>query len=549
MANGVDAKFCFVTEWVDEGDFKRRWPSAQKLSFSTDERDAAPQWFKGEAVLVAEYFRIRHKRKKLYGLRSTDGAESVAYEEDLANQGVVVKDDVAYQVQPDGVGVEVARVVNEDVDEMPYVERYVLNGVEVLEKPGKYGWTGSMIPVVRTEGKGFWYKGKWWTFSLIRLARDPAKLLCFARTTEAEMIGNGSKTPYIGAEGQFDKHEAEWATVNKTARAYIEYKAEVEGLPGQLLPPPQRLPFEPPINSLEVCAESARRAIQAAVGTSPLPTNAQKMNDKSGIALQQIQEQTELGSYHLVGNYLRAIERTGMIIDEQLAGTYDTPRSIPVMGQDNKAGQLMVNAPTEDAETGEQVTHKWGDGAHTVIVSTGKSFTTEREEGKEIAGSINTPEMLMAAISGNPKAAAISANAFRLLDAGVYVDNIADIIDPQEKEGNPAAKVAEMQGQLQQAQQVVQALEAQAAQLQQQLQQAQAANETKLAIAAQNNETKLVIEEMRAMLKESEAALKAQIEEMRTAGRSAEQRAAQAHEVGMEGLRAANAPEPEEEQV
>jgi hypothetical protein len=43
-----------------------------------------------------------------------------------------------------------------------------------------------------------------------------------------------------------------------------------------------RQPYEPPIQAFEIGAESARRGIQAAMGWSALPTDAQRINNKSG---------------------------------------------------------------------------------------------------------------------------------------------------------------------------------------------------------------------------------------------------------------------------
>lgn len=52
-----------------------------------------------------------------------------------------------------------------------------------------------------------------------------------------------------------------------------------------ILPPPERQQFTPNFQEYEVAKDSCRRAIQAAMGISPLPTAAQRDNEKSGIAI------------------------------------------------------------------------------------------------------------------------------------------------------------------------------------------------------------------------------------------------------------------------
>jgi hypothetical protein len=96
---------------------------------------------------------------------------------------------------------------------------------------------------------------------------------------------------------------------------------EVEGLtdtmpPGVPAEFPQRNPFVPEIERLEMLAEACRRAIQAAMGISPLPTSAQRKNEKSGIALKEMARSEAQGSFHFVDAYEMAITRTGAILEE-----------------------------------------------------------------------------------------------------------------------------------------------------------------------------------------------------------------------------------------
>lgn len=537
-ANGADMRWCFVLDTMTLADFRRKYPRAEQKSFSQETMDSAPAWFKGEdSMQVAEYWVIETERRTLLAIDMVDGSKQLVYQDELKEQGLIAGNGALFG--PDNVQLgTIARTREEDV---PKVVQYITNGVEIL---AENQWDGMSIPIVFCWGQEFWYEGKRLLYSLVRLARDPAKLLDYARSTQLELAGLSPKTPWMGVAGQFDGFEDQWKSINTTPHAFIEYNAKVDADPSMTLGPPVRVPYDPPIQALEVLAESARRAIQSAMGLQSLPTSAQRQNEKSGIALKRIADQQMQGSYHLKDNYLRALERTGRILNELLDKTYDTARHVATMGEDEKRRALVVNADTVDQESGEPTKYEWGGSEHSVIIKTGNNYADQRQEANEFAMQLASPEMVMAGLQ-NQKAAAVVAKAIRLRNGGAIMNSIADDFDPQEKDGNPAQMLAEAQGQLQQAQQVVQALNAHAAELEKQLQAAQAGNETKLAIAAQNNETKLVIEELKAAIKESEANMKAQMAAMAQEGRSAEQRAAQAHEVGMEGMRAAQMPEPQ----
>src|SRR6185312_7156351 len=57
-ADYSDQKKCFVLDVMRKSDFARNYPKAQKRSFTGDDMQAAPDWFDGEGIVVAEYWRI-----------------------------------------------------------------------------------------------------------------------------------------------------------------------------------------------------------------------------------------------------------------------------------------------------------------------------------------------------------------------------------------------------------------------------------------------------------------------------------------------------------
>ena len=441
--DGIDQQYCFVEEDWDYRRFKRTFPKAQLKGFSGEFHKQAPSWVREHSVRVAEYWTIDYEQRTLllFGDRQ---APTVAFEDELRERPKAILDQ---------------RVVD-----IPRVHQYWTNGVELLTRPGQAKrtlWPGKYIPIVWCLGKVLYVDegagARRVILSMTRLARDPYMLYCYYRSRESELVGLSPLVPYFAAKGTLD-------TVNKQALAdspykaipVVEYEPVVDTAPGVVLPPPQQIRWEPPIQALEVGAEGARRAIQAAMGVSPMPTIAQRHNQKSGRALEQIEATEQKGSFHFVDHYRDMVEATGVLVEDLMDKVYDSARDVGVRKADDTAEIVRINDPHAE----DPIDTK---GEYAVTVSAGPSFESERREAADFA------ESLMQI----PAAAArVMDLIVKLRNLGPIGDQIAERLTPPEfrqagKDGKPdagqlARSLAEAQQQLQQLQQA-------AAQMQQQL--------------------------------------------------------------------------------
>ena len=110
-------------------------------------------------------------------------------------------------------------------------------GVDVLEEreiPGRF------IPVFRsTATKSTSTAGD--PVGVVRWAKDPQRMYNYWMTAATEEVSLRPKTPFIGAEGQFEGYETQWAQANNRSFAFLQYKpTTVDGLP---VPPPARQPM------------------------------------------------------------------------------------------------------------------------------------------------------------------------------------------------------------------------------------------------------------------------------------------------------------------
>lgn len=400
-----DARGVFELDPVSEEDFKREYPDAELTGFADEDGSIKQDWLQDKKVLKAAYWKIVTKRVK--------GAT--------------------------GRWVDKKTVV-----------QYVTNGVEILEEnpqPGKEIPIVPMVGLQRFEKDGSTVKRK--IYALASFALDAQKSLAYFESLEAEQAGLTPKIPWVGYVGQFETDSDAWENSTKVPRAMLQVDVVVDGA-GGALPLPQRQSFT--FQSLEVEKESARRAIQAAMATSPLPTQAQRQNEKSGVALSKISAAASLGSYHFVSSLEMGITRAGRIVDSWISVTYDTKREMHLRQADEKRIPVTLNADQAD-EDGEKNTI--GDESHDVTIGVAPSNDSEREAASDFLDLLIT-NLEKIPPPGSPQAKLL-AMAIKMKQLGPMGDAMAEIISPEEQ-GKPVPP--EAQQAIQQRDQQLKALHA-----------------------------------------------------------------------------------------
>ncbi len=449
-----DAKYLFYLQGYSRLEFAREFPDAEFRDFTPQLQARAPNWISSDCqrIQVAEYWMVEPIVKTLTQYRLPSGQAASFYDDELA------------KVPPGSVRTQ------EREEAVPSVCMYVTNGLELLRKPGqrtsKVAWAGKYLPFVSCLGmviyvdEGSGPKRK--LMSLTRLARDPYMLYCYYRTCEAEVVGMTPKIPYFIRRGSLKPDQL--TLLQKSLHepvAVIEVESFMDGFP-QGAPPefPQRNPYEPMIQQLEVGAEAARRAIQAAMGISPLPTQALRHNEKSGIALQQIESSQQKGSFHFIDHYEAMLQHSGVIAEDLMDKVYDTARDVGVRDARDQASTMRINDPSVAGP--KALASIAGD--HVVTIKAGPSFESQRLEGASFVDSLVTNLQQVAATAGPPAAAAILGLGIKLKNLGELGDEMYKIITPpqfQQQDGqppDPRQLMAQLQSLQQENQQLKQAM-------------------------------------------------------------------------------------------
>jgi hypothetical protein len=390
-ATSVDWNRAFITDLYSERKYKKLWPGADLAGFSTDEgRDeAAALWFVDKQIRVAEWWTRDEVAAKL--LKLSDG--TLLQEETYLKVG---EDGFSLKDILDAQGVTVAG----DRETRTYkVKQRIISGTEILETNE---WKGKYIPIVPVYGDEINVNGKRYFQSLVRFAKDPARMFNYWRTASTELVALAPKAPFIGAVDQFVTDSAKWQTANTASHPYIEYDM-VQGAP-----PPQRQAFAGvPAGALQE-ALNASDDMKNIMGLHDASLGA-KSNETSGRAIIARQREGDVSTFNFMDNLTRAIEHTGAILVDLIPKHYDVARIVrcikedgstyavpvnqpvvpapPQQGQQQMPGQMQEQfkpaPPGADQDPSMQDMVKIFDlttGKYDVTVAAGPSFTTRREE-------------------------------------------------------------------------------------------------------------------------------------------------------------------------
>ena len=327
-----DGEFAFVTSWVTAKEFERLYPKA-KATYGADDFVGGtfpdPEWVRGDgedrAYLVAEYFYKDHEDVEIVLL--VDG--SVARKDEL-NGADVVRD-------------ERGEPVTRTLDQVT-IKWCKLSGAEVLEKQNWNGRYIPLIPVIGKELQPFESERRW--VGVIGPAKDAQRMYNYAASSAIEMAALEPKAPFVGAEGQFEGHEAEWGQANNRSFPYLEYKPTT--VDGNLSPPPQRMQVDvsrlgPSMQLLQ----SADQFIQSATAVFDPGLGRQNSKERSGRAILANREQSEAANSHFVQNLADiSMPYEARIILDLIPQIYDREgRICQMLDMEDKSEQVMVNAP------------------------------------------------------------------------------------------------------------------------------------------------------------------------------------------------------------
>jgi hypothetical protein len=325
QGDGSDAKRCAIVLDVPRAEFDRKYPgklAACQSTVNTLGNQIQPGWMTESMVRVVEFYYFDYKTATLYllGDGTTTTTEPPA--------GTVVQ--------------------NKRQTLIPQLKWVKACAGAVLERTDiMCQW----IPVFPVWGEELDIQGKVIRKGIIRDAKDPAQMYNFWMTSATEEVSLRPKTPFIGAEGQFEGHEKKWAQANSKSFAFLEYKpVSVDGV---LAPPPQRSPMaDVPAGMLQMALHAADN-IKAVTGLFDSSLGA-RGNATSGVQERQQQRQGDVANFHFIDNLHRSIRHCGRCLVDMIPHYYDAARVVEIMRENGQVESMPINQPAVN-EAGQPV--------------------------------------------------------------------------------------------------------------------------------------------------------------------------------------------------
>lgn len=440
-ADYSDMRYAFVVDYITKAEFKRRFGEKVTITdFDADLMAQAPQWVSDNRVVIAQYWRIESEYRTKYLVARADGTTEALYKDEY-------------------IEAEGDEILTKRECETRKVTMCLTNGVETWDKTE---WKGQWIPIVPFFGKEMYVDMGGGTkkilLSLVRFAREPYMAYCAIRSIQAEYAAMLPKVTHVMYEGQ-QNTGTDWKHIHKVPTAYATVLPTLPDLAaGTILPLPQLLQKDAQaIAILDNLAESYKRSIQASMGLMPLPTEAQRPNQKSGIALQKIESQYQKGSFHFLDNFERGVYRLGVIIDDLLPEIESDPMEVGIRKADDTHEVVRINEPMQGKD-GQMITHTYGEGNFGVTISTGPSFESQREEAAMFLDTLIAN--LQAIPAPPPIQAELLSLAIRLKNLGPLGDQMAELLAPNKNGQNiPPQVKAQMDQMAQMVQQLTQQLQ------------------------------------------------------------------------------------------
>ena len=462
-----DAPYCFIISKIKKEEFKKRYSKVDITGWDSI-GEGIGNWFGDDYIVVAEYFKCDYE----YVTR-TEGDQTREYRKKK-------------------------------------ITWYKLCGNAVLSEKE---WLGSYIPVIAIMGQEVDIDGKKEFISLTRFAKDPQKFFNYAKSCEAEVLGLAPKSPWLIAEGQQEGNERMWKEANTVAYSALVYKPIT--LNGQAVPPPQRIPSAQVPTGLANAAATASEDMKETIGLWSANLGASG-NETSGKAINARARQGSTSNFHFYDNTNKALKYLGKILLELIPKVYTGPRMIRIMGEDHKEEIVRVNQQYN--RNGKDVIYDLTAGQYDIVMDSGPSYASRRQEVEENLGGLmqKLPPEMGAAIAD------IYVRNMDFPDSSAMADRLRNMVPPQalKKEGDnkiDPAMVQQMGQTIQQQQQLMQQMDNTIQQMTKELADKDKDREVQIDKAILDNETKVLIEQMKVMsndLKASQAMYSKQVKNM-----------------------------------
>lgn len=396
-----DALYAFYVWHMDKEEFKATYPEAQ----TTDWPDAAKQriqgtsaaaWFdfNNNLIQLAEYWRKRPITREIVQLvdgRIVDAdalpvisPPTPELAQAVAQRGLVLG--LSEKSTPENPLYEIPVAINRVTDEemrrkvKSYeVERFVMNGSEILKGPQK--WAGKYIPLVPCYGIVSNILGQEIVRGRVRKGKDAQRAYNYAYSQAIEVASNSPKdffwlTPEMASGDNVREGLENMNTSQNPVNFYTHDPDVPQG--------PVKAPGPVVQEALLTVMQKSEQDIFTSIGGGATPQDATAADNRSGEAVKEQRIDQEKGQSVYFSNYIKSRQYTGKILVDLIPRIYTTQQQVRIIKPDGSEDFVTVNEPDIDLESAEkQTVMDLSQAKFDVTVDVGPAYASQRESAQE----------------------------------------------------------------------------------------------------------------------------------------------------------------------
>ena len=465
--DGSDADWAFVGVDMSWDRYKAEYPSSarkqNRVTNASDEEwktfpDEAPGWFTSEGetriVRVCEYWYTERESVELFHLSDGRAVPQDALEAEIAKGLTQELDDDQKPVS--------------HTDVQKQIKWCKLDGLQVIDETD---WPGHYIPIIKVLGEELQpYDNERRCEGIVRPMIDPCRGNNYVASKFVERVGLAPMSPWMMAAGQDEGYEDEYNASSTRALSRLHYNQK--DVNQAMAPPPFRTDVRSEIQDL---AFGVQMFSQFITSTSVVPETAlgnTQPGVKSGRMARLLIDQATQGTSNFLDNLVRSMRHEARIINDLLYPIYGRPgRLARMMNPQGEMSAVIVGQPFtlqgegpqarpipvppgQDAPDA-QIYKLTPDAEFNVAVKVSKNFNTRREEEAAQLGEI---------IAADPQQMQVIGDLFFKYQDGPGHEEMSErykaVLLPQVQAtlGTKGQSPAELQQQLTQAMQAIQAL-------------------------------------------------------------------------------------------
>lgn len=319
-----DMRYLLQTQDIPRKDFTDTWPKAQTATLDAFRATGdGTDWVTDKTIRIAEYWRVEFEDVRIVELNNGRSYIGDAIPKD-AKQGTGATD-----------------IKRERKRRDPHVKWSKITCTEELESTE---WAGTRIPFIPILGEELNVDGKCVLRGVIEPAMDAQRMINYTFSGAIESAALAPKSPWLVAEGQTDQFKTIWqnsATANYSVLPYTPVS-----LLGQPVPPPQRNSVEQPIQAMVELMVRSEDAVKSTTGIFDPSLGNTNPREKSGTAIKALQDQSTFGQSNYQDNVTRALIYAGELMVELGPKILDRPgRIIQILQLDDTSAPAMLGQP------------------------------------------------------------------------------------------------------------------------------------------------------------------------------------------------------------